>query len=345
MAQVEQYKGKLGFEHRSEEKLTLALTELLDTLEEFGHPALQINARDPHRIGLDGDQYKISLRLRRIPLRLGVRTPPGIPAPAAYIELAMTPCFPEVCDQEISEILLAMILKRLTETLDPVVIFWQETNRPLTPKQFLGAFTPADEPLTVELCASPAMVVNDTEAAVMAADALLEQVMADASSVQKSPEPAPHLARNLVAAAPAMEKPKKMSAAASRLWMADQARAEAEAERARGQARFGSADEATAGLEQHCNEIQGSPRRRTPRAKSGRRVPSVASHASYQTVFGKSRPSWLFALPRAVLSMMGNGIRSVDLVLSVRALLTGMVILFLHGSGMVQAAARVLLPQ
>ena len=165
MAQVEQYKGKLGFEHRSEEKLTLALTELLDTLEEFGHPAVQINARESHRIGLDCDHYRVTLRLRRIPLRLGVRSPVGVPAPAAYIELAMTPCFPAACDQEISEILLAVILKRLTEALDPLVIFWQETNHPLTPKQFIGAFAPQDvEPQPQQLLqAAPFELQSDTQ--------------------------------------------------------------------------------------------------------------------------------------------------------------------------------------
>ena len=357
MAQVEQYKGKLGFEHRSEEKLTLALTELLDTLEEFGHPPLQINARDPHRIGLDCDQYKVSLRLRRIPLRLGVRTPPGVPAPAAYIELAMTPCFPVACDHEISEILLALLLKRLTETLDPLVIFWQETSKALTPSQFLGAFDPHEEPVTEAFFASPAMVLKQENVAVIAADAMLEQALADASPAQKTSEPASLLEQCLSnerqvekpvltqeTASAATPKP-KMSAAAKRLWMADQARADAEAERARGQARFGSADEATPVLEQHCDEIQSQPRRIKPRSKTRRRSSPAAPHASYQTVFGKSRLGRLMALPRAVASMVTNSIRSVDLVLSVRALLTGMVILFLHGSGMVQAAAKVLLPQ
>ncbi len=356
MAQVEQYKGKLGFEHRSEEKLTLALTELLDTLEEFGHPTLQINARDPHRIGLDCDHYKVSLRLRRIPLRLGVRTPPGVPAPAAYIELALTPCFPDACDQEITEILLAMILKRLTESLDPLVIFWQETSKALTPKQFLGAFAPLEEPATEAFFASPAMVIKDQKAAVLAADAMLEQALADASTID-TPEPATLLEQFLSKerqiekpAAPSQElasatRPEpEMSAAAKRLWMADQARADAEAERARGQARFGSADEATPVLEQHCDEIQSKPRRIKPRSKTRRKSAPAAPHASYQTVFGNGRLGWLMALPRAVASMVTNSIRSVDLVLSVRALLTGMVILFLHGSGMVQAAAKVLLP-
>ena len=339
MAQVEQYKGKLGFEHRSEEKLTLALTELLDTLEEFGHPAVQINAREPHRIGLDCDQYQISLRLRRIPLRLGVRTPLGVPAPAAYIELAMIPCFPEACDQEISEIMLAMILKRLTEALEPVVIFWQETNQPLTAKQFLGAFESAEVQNTEELVASPAMVIQSETEDALAAEGLLEQVIDAASPLQAKPQPHTPLAQ-------ATERPSaKMSAAATRLWMADQARAEAEAERARGQARFGSADEATSVLEQHCDEIQTKPRRIKPRSKTRRSSLAAAPHASYHTVFGKSRLSWIWALPRSLLSMVTNAFRSVDLVLSVRALLTGMVVLFLHGSGMVQAAARVLLPQ
>lgn len=358
MAQVEQYKGKLGFEHRSEEKLALALTELLDTLEEFGHPALQINARDPHRIGLDSDQYKISLRLRRIPLRLGVRSPAGVPAPAAYIELAMTPCFPGACDQEISEILLAMILKRLAEALDPLVIFWQDSNKPLTPKQFLGAFAPMEERSTEELFASPAMVIQDPETAVKDADALLQQAMNDVSMGTEAPIATPVQApMSMVQAASssgaqaksphkqAVEEPAvTMSAAEKRLWMADKARAEAEAERARGQARFGSADEATPLLEQHCNEIQTTPRRIKPRRKALGKTLQPVPHASYQTVFGKSRLNWVLGLPRATLQMLSNSIRSVDLVLSVRALLTGMVILFLHGSGMVQAAAKVLLP-
>jgi hypothetical protein len=346
VAQVKQYKGKLGFEHRSEEKLTLALTELLDTLEEFGHPALQINARDPHRIGLDADQYQISLRLRRIPLRLGVRTPPGVPAPTAYIELAMAPCFPDACDQEVSEILLAMILKRLTEALNPLLIFWQETNKALTPNQFLGAFAPMEAPVTKEMFASAAMVDTDAKAAVLAADTLLEQVVADAATAQKTAASASLTAQPMVTTAPA--KPTQgpiLSAATSRLLMADRARAEAEAERARGQARFGSADAATPVLEQQCDALQDTPRRIKPRAKTWRKLPvSEAPYTSYRTVFGQSRLNWIFALPRWVLSMTGNAIRSVDLVLSVRALLTGMAILFLHGSGMVQAAARVLLP-
>lgn len=354
MAQVEQYKGKLGFEHRSEEKLTLALTELLDTLEEFGHPALQINARDPHRIGLDSDQYKVSLRLRRIPLRLGVRSPAGVPAPAAYVELAMTPCYPEACDQEISEILLAMILKRLTEVLTPLVIFWQDSNKPLTPRQFLGAFSPMEERSTEELFASPAMVINGEQEAVLAADTLLEKAVTKSSSTSKSaaegsnklPVPAPvlNIERPILTMTQTDQPGPAMSAAEKRLWRADQARAEAEAERARGQARFGSADEATPLLEQHCNEMEAKPRRIKPRSKSRRKALQPTSHTSYQTIFGQSRLDWFLGLPRAVLRAVTSAFRSVDLVLSIRALLTGMVILFLHGSGMVQAAAKVLLP-
>lgn len=334
MAQVEQYKGKLGFEHRSEEKLTQALTELLDTLEEFGHPAVQINARESHRIGLDCDHYRVTLRLRRIPLRLGVRSPVGVPAPAAYIELAMTPCFPAACDQEISEILLAVILKRLTEALDPLVIFWQETNHPLTPKQFIGAFAPQDvEPQPQQLLqAAPFELQSDTQ------DTLTEARVERHCKEPIGPDP--------VAARPVPENAvADMSPAAQRLWKADQARAEAEAERARGQARFGSADAVTPELERHCDEIQPSPRRIQPRNRTSRTPRSAAPHASYQTVFGKSRLSRVLALPRAAVSLTLNSIRSVDLVLSVRALVTAMVVLFLHGSGMVQAAARVLLPQ
>ncbi|MEP2717176.1 hypothetical protein [Pseudophaeobacter sp.] len=348
MAQIEQYKGKLGFEHRSEEKLTLALTELLDTLEEFGHPALQINARDPHRIGLDTDQYRVSLRLRRIPLRLGVRTPRGVPAPAAYIELVLAPTFPGACDQEISEILLAIVLKRMTQALDPLVIFWQETSKALTPQQFLGTFEQSSEVEDQALAESPAMIID--QAISKGSAPLVQDCQASESCLpeQSSPKhitpqrPAPQrTASQRVERKP--ESP-KISAAASRLRMADQARAEAEAERARGQERFGSVDEASTVLEQHCDEIQHLPARAKP-WRSARPNPTHLGHATYQSVFGQSRIARIIGLPHAMLSATANAFRGIDLVLSVRALVTAMVVLFLHGSGMVQAAARVLLPQ
>lgn len=355
MAQVEQYKGKLGFKHRSEEKLALALTELVDTLEDFGHPALQIHAREPHRIGLDTDQYKVTLRLRRIPLRLGVRTPKGVPVPAAYIELVMTPVFPQNCDQEISEIMLAMILRRLTETLDPLVIFWQETAKALAAKEFLGAFE-RETPLEVEpLVASPAMVIADTSSRDLAADqtesaaatALMEAALETAAQHSGSVSPrsaeADRSQLNLAPSAPA--KPAtKTSSAEDRLRMADQARAEAEAERTRGQERFGAVETTSPLLEQQCDKIEQG--QSTQLSRSGRRITGSRrrTHTSYQSVFGKSRLDWLLAPPRALVSASANALRSVDLVLSLRAVMTAMVVLFLHGSGMVQAAARVLLP-
>jgi hypothetical protein len=358
VAQVENFKGKLGFEHRSEEKLTLALTELLDTLEEFGHPALQINARDPHRIGLDCDQYKVTLRLRRIPLRLGVRTPRELPAPTAYIELVMTPNFLTGCDKEISEILLAMILKRLTETLDPLVIFWQDTARALTTREFLGAFETEDAVATQPLAASPDIVVSQPQPQPhnLAPYALLEQALAvspdrakDLQVPQGSAAQNRWPAETLIAERPGAQKSEdRMSAATARLKMADKARAEAEAERSRGQMRFGSVEDATTLLEQHCDQIQmplPHPRAH-PKARQYRQLPPQKQQAqtSYQSIFGQSRLSWLLALPRAMLSATLNAVRSIDLVLSLRALITAVVVLFLHGSGMVQAAARVLMP-
>lgn len=343
MAQVEQFKGKLGFEHRSEEKMTLALSELVDTLEDFGHPPLQIHARESHRITLDSDQYKVTLRLRRIPLRLGVRTPKGVPVPAAYIEVALVPVFADACDREISEILLAMILKRMTEALDPLVIFWQDTSKALTAREFLGAFAQNEQPEPEPIHDSPAItlapvVQGDACAAAPAATALLQKATAD-----QVPEIAPAAEHPPVLALPdAGLKPisGKMAAATARLRMADQARAEAEAERARGQALFGSVEETSPLLEQHCEEIE---QQLSPKLKNRfRRVRKTQS--SYQAMFGNSRLDWILAVPRTLISAPGHLLRSADLVLSVRAVITAMVVLFLHGSGMVQAAARVFLP-
>lgn len=354
MAQVEQYTGRLGFEHRSEEKLTLALTELLDTLEEFGHPALQINARDPHRIGLDSDHYKVTLRLRRMPLRLGVRVPFGLPAPAAYIELALVPNFPEACDREISEILLAMLLRRLTEALTPVVVFWQDTSKALMAKDFLSAF--ASEPTPPNN--TPSLVPLECDAdlqTVTEPDVTEPDTVSDTGTENMAPDGTPPnrsaisprdrrikaLAARTSDLCDRATAPQGLSAAQSRLQLADQARAEAEAERARGRALFGSADAATPLLEQHCDEIQhketGSRRSRYKR--SAPRHASVLQDLPLKQAILKG-----VSLPQRALSATANALRGIDLVVSVRALVTAMVILFLHGSGMVQAAARVFLP-
>ncbi|WP_278922366.1 hypothetical protein [Pseudophaeobacter profundi] len=351
MAQIEHYKGKLGFNHRSEETLALALTELLDTMEEFGHPALQITAREPHRIGLDCDHYRVSLRLRRIPLRLGVRTPKNLPTPAAYIELKMTPSFHQGCDQEITEILLAELLKRLTLALDPLVIFWQETDKALTPKQFLGAFEQAEtwaEPV-LEPDATHAVEPKKEPAALACAQAAPQNDMSSATA-DMVPQPLKRTASEPTitdtdADAAHSTTGRARAAAADRLWKADKARAEAEAERARGQARFGSPDAVTPELERHLDELQPLPGR-ARLSRAAKPVPAVAApQVSYQSVFGKNRLHRLLALPRATVSTLTNGLRGVDLIFSLRAVLTAFVVLFLHGSGMVQAAARAFLPQ
>lgn len=362
MAQVEHYKGKLGFEHRSEEKLTLALTGLLDALEEFGHPALQINARDPHRIGLDTDHYQISLRLRRMPLRLGVRAPKGLPAPAAYIELTMTPNFEEACDQEVSEILLAMILQRLAEATTPLVVFWQDSLQAIPLKDFLAAFDHGQSAEHVQDTEkSQPLIAQDAQ------DAVLEAESANAQSVSKDhadtslhtsafdslvqcldvdpKQDADHiLSSALDRDARDQSRMSKMTAQERRLWLADQARAEAEAERARGRALFGSVERATPVLEQHCDEIlQGKGKlwleRNPARARSGQYGRS-AGLAAQTTHWAKKG----LMVPAALLAMVINSLRAVDLAVSMRAAITAVVVLFLHGSGMVQAAARAFLP-
>lgn len=358
MAQIEHYKGKLGFEHRSEEKLTLALTELLDALEEFGHPALQINARDPHRIGLDSDHYQITLRLRRMPLRLGVRAPKGLTAPAAYIELIMTPNFAEASDQEVSEILLAMVLQRLAEAMSPLVIFWQDSLKAMTLHEFLGAFT-LDK--SVEMGAQSGQEhLGTTVDTAVKQDPIFQdpacnnphrrqpgQSMAVAAPpcTSQTPIARTSASSDVLEHAAATDD---MTAGELRLQLADQARAEAEAERARGQALFGSVERATPVLEQHCNEIlEGNSQHRRRFGRERRLIGAKPRHLA--------KPSWLtsgvlhallaaLSVPRSILSTTVNALRGIDLVVSVRALVTAIVVLFLHGSGMVQAAARVFLP-
>ena len=87
MTQVEQFKGRLGFKTRSNRLLNKGLIQAVDMLEEYGHPMAQINTRAANRVEMEGDQYRVILRLRRLPLRLGMHVPAGLSAPAIFLEV------------------------------------------------------------------------------------------------------------------------------------------------------------------------------------------------------------------------------------------------------------------
>lgn len=140
MIQAERFKGRLGFKTRSDTLLNQGLVQAVDMLDDYGHPPAQINTRATGRIELESDQYRVVLRLRRLPLRMGFQIPAGIPAPAIFLDVTIERLFPTASDKEITELLLAVLLRRLSEALSPLLIFWQDAPKAMSRETFLAVF-------------------------------------------------------------------------------------------------------------------------------------------------------------------------------------------------------------
>ncbi|NVK15978.1 MAG: hypothetical protein HWE35_17545 [Rhodobacteraceae bacterium] len=135
-----QYTGRLGLECRDGNTLSAAVTAVVDTLDDFGHPAEMITARAENTAQLQCDHYLVYVRLRRVPLRRASKLPGSVMQPSALLELSLAPAFPGYCDQEVSELLLAEVLRRLLDTVEATFVEWLDTGIALTCEQFLSAF-------------------------------------------------------------------------------------------------------------------------------------------------------------------------------------------------------------
>ncbi|QAX29804.1 hypothetical protein [Leisingera sp. NJS204] len=145
MAEKVQYTGRLGLEARDTGTLSAAVSAVVDTLEDFGHPAETIEARAENTAKIQCDHYLVTVRLRRVPLRRASRLTNAMLQPAALLELSLTPAFPDYCDQEISELFLAEMLRRLLPAVEATSVEWLESDVALTCEQFLSVFEPNPE--------------------------------------------------------------------------------------------------------------------------------------------------------------------------------------------------------
>ncbi|UTS80800.1 hypothetical protein [Phaeobacter piscinae] len=148
MTQVDQYKGKLGFEIRDPDALSSGSTAVVDTLEEYGHSVRQFQSRNPNLIRLDCDHYRVELRYRRHPIKPTQASAAGTDSTETPLRsslgVTLTPNHPDHCDVELSEMLLAMILRRLAEDLDVATVDWLHVPFTLTRDAFLGVFEDAE---------------------------------------------------------------------------------------------------------------------------------------------------------------------------------------------------------
>ncbi|WP_152612410.1 MULTISPECIES: hypothetical protein [unclassified Leisingera] len=160
-----QYTGRLGLESRDSKTLSDAVTAVVDTLDDFGHPAETIEARAENTARLQSDHYLVTVRLRRVPLRRTAKLPGSVMQPSALLELSLSPVYPGYCDQEISELLLAETLRRLLDRVEAAFVEWLDTEVALTCEQFLSAFDPQSRSAEQPVAAVPA-AASDAAASV-----------------------------------------------------------------------------------------------------------------------------------------------------------------------------------
>ncbi len=163
MAEKVQYTGRIGLESRDGNTLSAAVTAVVDTLDDFGHPAEMIAARAENTAQLQCDHYLATVRLRRVPLRRTSKLPGSVMQPSALLELSLAPAYPDYCDQEISELLLAEMLRRLLDTVEATFVEWLDTGIALTCEQFLSAFDPQTSNGKEPVAAAAAAVARPPE--------------------------------------------------------------------------------------------------------------------------------------------------------------------------------------
>lgn len=144
MAENVQFTGRLGLERRKAETLSAAVSAVVDTLDDFGQPAETIEARAENTARLQCDHYLVTVRLRRVPLLRASKLTGSVMQPSSLLELSLSPISPGYCDREISELLLAEMLRRLLPAVEATSVEWLDTEVALTCEQFLGAFEPTD---------------------------------------------------------------------------------------------------------------------------------------------------------------------------------------------------------
>ncbi|MFS4580091.1 hypothetical protein [Phaeobacter sp. C3_T13_0] len=151
MTQVDQYKGKLGFEARHPDALSSGSAAVVSTLEEYGHCVRRFQSRSSNLVHLDCDHYRIDLRYRRHPIKPTEATTADADATEAplrsSLSVTLVPNYPDHCDVELSELLLAVILHRLVEDLEVATVDWMHVPFTLTRAAFLGAFEEAGNPV------------------------------------------------------------------------------------------------------------------------------------------------------------------------------------------------------
>lgn len=335
MQEAEQFKGRLGFKSRSDTLLNQGLVQAVDMLDDYGHPPTQINSRASGRIELESDQYHVVLRLRRLPLRMGVQLPEGIPAPAIFLDVAITRLHPQASDQEITELLLAVLLRRLTEALSPSVVFWQDAPIAMSRGDFLGIFQLAEQPI-----ADNQQRTTETDARISAPTTLSRPAAIRTGHSPAKPRKHPVATEPPQALSP-FKTPDRLRTSLKLFPETGQEERQSQP-RAHAKDCFAAVDDMADDLERKCN------RRITRAAAPGDQVIDLsalrlpAEPWERQNIMGWAATGLIAMLsaPIAVLLLLVELMRGSRLKPRTQLLTAAVFVSLLQGTGMVQAAAR-----
>lgn len=305
---------KLGFSDRSPHTLSLASTTVIRTLEEYGHNVEQFHARTGHRVELECDTFHLDLRHRRSPTPL--RQMDGEPC-KSQLEILVTPHFPDHLDEEIIELLLAMMLHNLIcEMETATTVAWVHSGAELDCATFMSAFEAPEVPavqtvLPQELAQTD---VFEPDASPLAAfDAFTDTIGAEGREVEE-------LVLNMAPITPEPARTRKRN-------------------------RFAPVDATFNELSAHCEKLasslspegeqneQANLRTSVLTPKWGSRLDQVATWATTLIV-------GLFSVPLALATVAITLLRSRDLRYGVQMMISLSLVALIQGTGIVQAALQ-----
>lgn len=318
------FKGKLGFDGQFTDALSRATPIIIDTFEDHGHDVHTFVSRSASAVSMDLDQFAVELRYRPR-MRRGWKAPQ---CSGDMLELRLEPLYPEVCDTELSEMLLAALLHNLVVELDVTSVKWLEAPALLTRNQFLSAFETIDfdafdtsEDARVPQPAPGSYVfsyANDDDFSLWDSE----------ETVTVLDQPTTRSADRLSPAITAHDRAFVNSTSHRRVG------------RPRGRSVFAPVDVTVRALETHCDEILMASYIDLDETAMSARA-SVTDSAYAQP---SSAKSWWSLASRPFLKALDalNYVRKSELRYSVQILVLTAVALYLHSAGMVQAAINFL---
>lgn len=324
MKQNDVFKGKLGLRGTLSDALSRATPIIIDTLEDHGHEVHTFASRSTSAVHMQLDQYSVELR-HRPQMKRGWKAPQ---CDGDMLELRLFPSFPSVCDQELTEMLLAALLYNLVVDIDVVSVKWLDAPVLLTRNQFLSAFEPLD------------VAAFDVDQDALVPEPLLPP------ETHADPETDAiifweDLATTAVLERPSSLRPARLQSSAPTSQHSSDAKASSSFKtRPRGRSVFAPVDVTARALEHHCDEILMANHVDLDPIHDTRRA--TASHAYARPTRALSRMLAFCAAQFRKAAQGWNVLRTRELRYSFQILLLTAVALYLDSAGMVRAAISLL---